>query len=188
MKPNLISNGEVLAGKYLSHSGYQFGDGTYYGTALVHYISAFDTTTQVGSTTTGTAFSFDTVDVSNGISITSDGTRLTRFTFSHGGVYNFIWSGQFENSVNSDKDIYVWFRKNNQDIIGSTGLAAISGSHGATNGHNIIGWNFFITVNAGDFVQLMWVKEDAGTTLAQYPATATYPSTASVVMTINQIA
>jgi hypothetical protein len=34
MKPNLISNGEVLAGKYLSHSGYQFGDGTYQETAM----------------------------------------------------------------------------------------------------------------------------------------------------------
>ena len=34
MKPNLISNGEVLAGKYMSHSGYQFGDGTYQETAM----------------------------------------------------------------------------------------------------------------------------------------------------------
>ena len=34
MKPNLLSNGEVLAGKYLSHSGYQFGDGTYQETAM----------------------------------------------------------------------------------------------------------------------------------------------------------
>lgn len=188
MKPNLISNGEVIAGKYLSRSGIQFGDGTYYGTALVHYLSCYDLTTQTGSTTTPTPYIFGTTDIAKGFSVVSDGTHLTKIKAEHAGVYNFIWSGQFENTVNIFKDIYVWWRINGQDVLGSTGLAAVPGSHSGGNGHAIIGWNFFLTLNAGDEVQLMWMKEDVGVTLPFYGATANYPSTASVVLTVNQIA
>ena len=57
MKPNLLSNGEVLAGKYISHSGYQFGDGTSQETAmglLTRYQPTFQATdlTFTGSGTT----------------------------------------------------------------------------------------------------------------------------------------
>jgi len=188
VKPNLISNGEVLAGKYLSHSGYQFGDGTYYGTALVHYISCFDLSTQIGSTTTPTAFHYSNTDVSNGISVISDGTQLSKIKFTHAGVYNFIWSGQFENNVNTDKDIFVWFRINGEDVLGSTGLSSIPASKGAISGKSITGWNFFLNLNVDDEVQIMWMKEAASVSLAFYTANANYPSTASVVLTVNQIA
>ena len=33
-QPNLISNGEVIAGKYLSRTGYKFGDDSYQETAM----------------------------------------------------------------------------------------------------------------------------------------------------------
>jgi hypothetical protein len=54
MKPNLISNGEVLAGKYLSHSGYQFGDGTYQETAMGLLTRWTPNFTATGLTYTGT--------------------------------------------------------------------------------------------------------------------------------------
>ena len=187
MKPNLISNGEVLAGKYLSHSGYQFGDGTHYGTALVHYLSCYDLSTQTGSTTTPTPFIFGTTDVAKGFSVVTNGTSLTRIEASHAGVYNFQWSGQFENTVNEARDIFVWWRVNGNDVVGSTGLAAVPGSHGGVNGHALIGWNFFLTLNANDYVELYWMKE-TGINLPFYAGTENYPSTASVVLTVNQIA
>jgi hypothetical protein len=188
MKPNLISNGEVIAGKYLSRSGYQFGDGTYYGTALVHYLSCFDVSTQAGSTTVPTPFHYSNIDVANGISVISDGTELSKIKISHAGVYNFIWSGQFENSNAADKDIYVWFRINGQDVLGSTGLSSIPAARGNDLGKSITGWNFFLNLAAGDEVQIMWMKELASVSLAYYAGTANYPSTASVVLTVNQIA
>jgi hypothetical protein len=186
--PNRISNGEAIAGKFITRTTYKFQDETEYSTALVHYISCFDDSTQTSSTTTPTPFHYSTTDVSKGISIVSDGVDLRKIVFDHAGVYNFIWSGQFENSSSSAQDVFVWFRKNGVDIAGSTGLAAVPGSHAGTNGHAIIGWNFFISVNAGDYVQIMWMKSSASITLPFYAATADYPSTASVVLTINQIA
>lgn len=186
--PNRISNGEVIARKYITRTSYKFPDDTEYTTALVHFISCFDITTQIGSTTTPTPYIFGTTDVSKGISVTSNGTHLTRITFDHAGVYNFIWSGQFENNSSGAQDIFVWFRKNEQDILGSTGLAAVPGTHAGFNGHAIIGWNFFISVNANDYVELYWMKSSDAITLPFYTATANYPSTASVVLTVNQIA
>ena len=188
MKPNLISNGEVIAGKYLSRRGIQFGDGTEYGTALVHYISCFDLSTQTGSTTIPTPFHYSNTDVSNGISVISDGTELSKIKVSHAGVYNFIWSGQFENTVNVDRDIYVWFRVNGQDVLGSTGLSAVPANKGAVPGKCITGWNFFLSLAAGDEVQIMWMVEANSVSLAFYAGNANYPSTASVVLTVNQIA
>jgi hypothetical protein len=182
--PNRISNGEVIARKYQTRTTYQFPDSTEYSTALVHYGSFWDTTIQAGSTTTPTPMYFNTHDGYKGVLNGADG----KIFFDHGGVYNFVWSGQFENSVSSDHDIYVWFRINGVNVDGSTGLAAVPASHGVVNGHAIIGWNFFLTVNAGDYVQIMWLKDIEEITMPFYAATASYPSTASVVLTVNQIA
>jgi len=186
--PNRISNGEVIARKYITRTSYKFPDDTEYTTALVHYLSCYDTTTQIGSTTTPTPYIFGTTDVAKGFSVVSDGTNLTKIKADHAGVYNFIWSGQFENTNIQTKDIYVWFRINGQDVAGSTGLAGVPLAHAGGIGHGLIGWNFFLTLAAGDEVQLMWMKESANVTLAYYAGTVNYPSTASVVLTVNQIA
>ncbi len=187
--PLRLSKGEVIAARYISNDGIQFGDESLQTTKASpqRYISCYDLTVQSGSTTTPSAFKFGTTDVSRNVSVVSDGTALTKIKVDFAGVYNFIWSGQFENTVNAFRDIYVWFRINGQNVAGSTGLAAIAGSHAGANGHSLIGWNFFLPLNAGDEVQIMWMKEDAGTTLAFYSATANYPSTASIVLTVNAI-
>jgi hypothetical protein len=54
MKPNLISNGEVIAGKYLSRSGIQFGDETYQETAMGLLTRWTPNFTATGLTFTGT--------------------------------------------------------------------------------------------------------------------------------------
>jgi hypothetical protein len=188
--PNRISTGEVIAGRYISKTGITFGDGTNQDTAASpsRYLSCFDTTTQAGSTTAGVPYRFNTTDASRDISVISDGSYLTKIKNTYAGVYNFIWSGQFENSVNTAKDIYVWFKVNGTDVVGSTGLAAVPGSHGAIHGHAIIGWNFFLNLPANAETQIYWLKETADISLVYYSETANYPSTASVVLTVNQIA
>ena len=60
MKPNLLSNGEVLAGKYISHSGYQFGDGTYQETAMGLLTRYQPTLQATGLTFTGSGTTYPT--------------------------------------------------------------------------------------------------------------------------------
>jgi hypothetical protein len=187
--PDRLSQGEVIAGRYISETGITFGDGSLQNTTASpqRYISCFDLTVQSGSTTTPTPYKFGVTDFSRHINVISDGTALTKIKFDFAGIYNFIWSGQFKNTNIQSKDIYVWFRINGVDVAGSTGLAAVPLAHAGTTGHTIIGWNFFLNLNAGDEVQMMWMKESDDVSLAFFSGTANYPSTASIVLTVNAI-
>jgi hypothetical protein len=96
---------------------------------------------------------------------------------------------QLENTATSLTDVYIWIRKNGVDITGSAGLISIPNSHGGTNGHSINGWNYFINVNSGDYVQLYWSTSATTTSIKFYAAQTSpvIPSTASVILTVNQV-
>jgi hypothetical protein len=131
-----------------------------------------------------------TTDFSNGVTVVSNGSGLTRITFAHAGLYNLQWSGQFMNTSSSDQDISVWLRKDGTDIPGSTGHVTVPSKHGSVNGAIISAWNYFVSVTAGQYIELMWHADSTGVTLQYYPAgtTPTTPTTASVIATVQQVA
>jgi hypothetical protein len=143
----------------------------------------------------GKAMAFETLDLSNGITVVTDGTALSKITFANTGTYNLQFSTQFQNTDNAQHDIYIWLRKNGTtsaaDVIGSTGLVSIPArrSAGAGNeGHVIVGWNFLLDVVAGDFYQIIWATNTvANVTIHYYASTANYPSTASTLVTATEI-
>jgi hypothetical protein len=124
----------------------------------------------------------NTTDYVNDVSIVSD----TRITAVKAGIYNLQWSGQFNNSDSSIHDASVWLRVNGVDIVGSTGFISVVGTHGGIDGHAIIGWNYFLQLNAGQYVEIWWSTTDQKVTLECYgPSTSpTRPATASVVATL----
>ncbi len=71
-----------------------FGD--YARAAYFNHGAWQDTTTQTGSITAGTPFTFNTADVLDGVTLVS-GSRLT---VAEAGDYNIQWSGQFQNVEN----------------------------------------------------------------------------------------
>jgi len=118
-----------------------------------------------------------------------DGGNNTQITFQKAGIYNFQWSAQFENSNVSDQDVSIWLRQNGKDLSGSTGLISIPSKHGGVNGHNIVGWNYLINAAAGDYIELWWSAQSVNVWIPTYPASTSpiYPSTASVVATIDMV-
>jgi hypothetical protein len=145
-----------------------------------------DTTTQTGSTTTPTAFTFNTVDASDGITL-SAGSRLT---VPNTGVYNFQWSGQFSSSDTNATNSWVWIRIDGVDLVGSTGLIGLlARKNPSLPNHSIFGWNYFLNLTANQYVELYWLKETANITVPALPASVSpaYPSTASVIATMNQV-
>jgi hypothetical protein len=118
-----------------------------------------------------------------------DGGNNTQITFEKAGIYNFQWSGQFRSSDTGDHDVAVWLKQNGVDIPGSTGLVSIPGTHGGIDGHIIVGWNYLINSKAGDYIELWWSSDSAKVYISQYPASSSpvYPSTASVVATIDMV-
>ena len=138
---------------------------------------------QTAVVNTATAMTFNVTDYSNDVSVVSN----SRITVVNSGVYNLQWSGQFENVDTQLHDASVWIRVNGTDVVGSNSLISVPNKHGGVNGHTIAAWNYFVQLNAGDYLQLMWSTDDAQVSLQYYAAgvTPTRPTTASVIATLS---
>ena len=153
--------------------------------------------TKVVSQTSGTAGGVGAYVVSisqERTSFTITGTIQSSITVENSGIYNLQWSGQFQNTDNQIQDISVWLRKgstgNGTDIVGSSGLISIPARKSASAGeeaHEIVGWNYFLELQANEFVELWWSSTLNSVTLQYYAAATspTRPSTASVIATLS---
>lgn len=160
--------GDFARTKYFNHAAFQ------------------DTTTQTGSIAAGTPFTFNTVDVADGVTLVS-GSRLT---VPIAGVYNFQWSGQFENVENTIESVTVWLRVDGVDVPGSAGVINLAArKNPSISGRTIIGWNYFLTLTGGQYVQIVWLPSVATINVPAFPASLSpaHPSTASVIVTVNQV-
>ena len=153
------------------------------------YGSFADTTDQSTTANTATVMKLNTTDFANGVSIVTSGGLASRITVEYAGVYNFQWSGQFQNTGAQEHDVSVWVRKNGTDVVGSTGLIGVPSSHGGVNGHIVAGWNFLFQLQANDYIELWWSTPDAAVTIEAYAAgtTPTRPSTSSLVATVTYV-
>ena len=161
--------------------------GAYARSAFANYGAFQDTSSQTGNPAAPTTMLLNTTDLSSGVTLVS-GSRVTAAV---AGVYNFQWSGQFQNLDNAPQDATVWIRINGADVTGSAGLIGMSSrkSVGVPT-HVIAGWNYFVTLTAGQYVELVWVPTIATVTIQAYPLSIgppATPSTASLVVTMNQI-
>lgn len=162
--------------------------GTRGGQYINNLYGAFSSyATQTAVANTATVMTFDTTDFANGISVVS-GSKLT---VAQSGIYNLQWSGQFQNTDTQLHDVSVWIRQDGTgpgvDVVGSTGFISIPNKHGGVDGHTIAGWNYFVTLNAGDFVELWWSTTNTAVTIQTYPAQTApvRPSTASLIATLS---
>ena len=168
VKSTISAYGDYARTKYFNHGAWQ------------------DTTIQTGSITAGTPFTFNTADVTDGVTLVS-GSRLT---VPIAGVYNFQWSGQFQNSDTVLQDATVWLRKNGTDVVGSSGVVSVPNSHGGTDGHTIYAWNYLIELQAGDYIELAWSATSTQVSLQTYASSSspTRPSAASLITTVTYVA
>jgi len=124
---------------------------------------------------------FNIPDYLNGVSVVNN----FQITVSDSGIYNLQWSGQFENSDSQDHDVRVWIKVNGTNLTGSTGFASIPSKHGTINGHAIVGWNYYISLNANDYIELWWETDSTTVVIQSYAAASNYPSTASLIATMQ---
>jgi hypothetical protein len=137
----------------------------------------------IATANTAYAMTLDTTDYSNGITLSNS----SRMNVKNTGIYNFQWSGQFENTDSQDHDVRVWIKINGTNLTGSTGFFAIPSKHGSVDGHGLTGWNYFLSLNANDYVELWWESDSTLVSLQAYAAGTNYPSTASLITTMNYI-
>ncbi len=150
---------------------------------IAHPTGAVVTKIQSPAANTAVPMYMNTTDFSNTVTVVDD----YKITVAKSGLYNLQWSGQFNNTDTSEHDGSVWLRIDGVDVPGSTGFIAVVSSHGGIDGHGIIGWNYYVQLNAGQNVQIWWSTTNTKLTLECYgPSTGPIrPSTASVVATLS---
>jgi len=137
---------------------------------------------QTTTANTATLMTLNTTDFANGVSISS-----SKITVATAGIYNLQFSTQFANTNSNVQDVYIWLKQSGVDIPGSTGFVSIPGSHGGTDGHSIVGWNYFLSMAANDYIEIYWSVPNTAVSIQHLAAsgTPTKPSTQSVVATMT---
>ena len=140
---------------------------------------------QTTTANTATLMTLNTTDFANNVSIAT-----SQITTAVSGMYNLQFSTQFQNTDNAIQDISIWLRQNGVDIPGSTGFVSIPAHKSSSPGdeaHEIVGWNYYIQMQANDYVEIWWSTTNASVTIQHYPAPTgpVRPATQSVVATLS---
>lgn len=154
------------------------------GVAASIFGSFYDTTTQTSASGVVKAMELNTTDISGGVTIANNTlSRPTRITVNTTGIYNIQFSAQLNRDTGGNtKQIDIWLRKNEIDIPWSN-----TGLNVQANAKKLVAaWNFFVSLTAGQYVEIMWVQDDAIDILAS-PAGLNFPETPSVIVTVNKV-
>ena len=178
---------QILLADSSTTTGLKWGTNTA-ATPLGYYGAFQDNTIQTATTiNTPYAMKFGITDLSNGITIVSDGSNLTRITIANTGIYNIQFSAQFDRTNSGTDAVDIWLRKNGVDVPGSGGRIILTG--GAAASETLAAWNYVLDIVAGDYYQLMWSTPDTHVRLL-YEAAQTipfvHPIIPSTILTVTQ--
>lgn len=143
------------------------------------YAMFSDVTDQTGNVSTPTAVKFGTTEIAgSGITMVTDGSALTRLTFATAGTYMVAPNLQFANSDVSDHDATIWLRLDGTDVVRSaTRVTVPKTTDGGSAFFQIV---FYLTVTAGQYVQVIWLPENVAVTLDHVAATAGPPAVPAI--------
>ena len=150
---------------------------------MLPYLAISDYNSHTVTANTANVMTFSSTDYISGFTLVANSQMTATYT----GMYNLQFSTQFQNTDTQLHDVSIWLRVNGVDVVGSTGFVSVPNSHGGTPGHAINGWNFFVQLNAGDYVEIWWSTNNAAVTIQTYGTSTgpTRPSTASNVATLT---
>jgi len=150
------------------------------------YGAFHDITDQTGSVSAATAVKFGTNDINTkGVTVVSSGGNATRITYAEAGTYMVAPSLQINNSDSNDHDITIWFAKNGTNIAASATILTVpKAADGGVAFFQIV---FYVTVTAGQYVEVMWLPENVAVTLDHTAAGAIAPAVPSAIVVTERI-
>lgn len=146
--------------------------------------SFYSTNTQsVAAANIVTLITYDTTSVSNGVSL---GSPASQIVVSKTGLYEFNYSAQLDKSGGGTDFVDIWLKKNGVDVPDSASQFAVNG----TQGEVVPFVNYYIQLNAGDYIEVAFASPDPTMTVAYFPSQALpYPRPAipSIIANIRLI-
>ena len=154
------------------------------------YAAFSDITDQTGSTTVPAAVKFGTTEVTGaGITMVTDGTNLTRLTFAAAGTYAVSPNLQFTNTDTADHTATIWFALNGTNVVRSaTKMSIPKAADGGSAFFQIV---FYVTVTAGQYIQVYWLPSNTAVTLDHTAAVTgppAIPAIPSAIISAERIA
>lgn len=116
----------------------------------------------------------------NATNVRFDIVNPSRIYVDYSGVYNFQFSLQLDKSGGAASSVYIWYRVNGVDAPYSASTVVIDGP----NAEVVSSWNFMLTLNAGDYFELVWSSPDTAVVMGATPASPPVPAVPSVIMTV----
>lgn len=151
------------------------------------YIALSSDQDQTGNVSTGTVMTFSAVDIQDSITLVSG----SRITVPNTGIYNLQFSAQIVNTDNEQHNVKIWFRVNGSDVTNSaTDITIPSRKTSNIYGYGVAAWNIFLSLTAGQYVELVWLPSSTLVTLEHVPLSASpaVPAIPSIIATMNQVA
>ena len=148
--------------------------------------SFYDVTDQTGNIAAATAVKFGTNDINTkGVTVVTNGSTLTRITYAAAGTYMVAPSLQLVNSDSSDHDATIWLAKQGTAIPATS--TRITVPKAADGGSAFFATVFYVTVTAGQYLEVMWLPENAAVTLDYVAAGAIAPAIPSAIVVTERI-
>lgn len=143
------------------------------------YGQFYDTTTQVAAAiNTAYGITFNTTDVSYGVTI---GSPTSRVYVDETAVYNFLFSIQLDKTSGGTANFWVWPRINGVDVPDSNSQVRIQGN----DAEQLVTVGYFFELNAGDYVEIMYAVSDTSVQVQSFAASAFYPAIPSIILTVS---
>lgn len=148
----------------------------------MQYYGVFVKTTDQSPASTNTEylFTFDSTEISNGVTI---GSPTSRIIVPASGLYRMDANLQLTSGSSSAKNIWVWFKKNGTAIPNSARLVTSD----LNNGYIPLAMQEPVSLAANDYIELAFAADSTAVTVDNVAATAFAPAAPAVILSVTQV-
>lgn len=129
---------------------------------------------------TAYAVTFDTTEISNGVTLT--GSPTSRITVPASGLYRVQVNMQIASTSSSSKNLWCWFRKNGVDIPNSARITTSD----INNGFVAMTHDITVSLTANQYIEVMYAGDNTAIFLDATAPTAFAPGSPAVQVAITQ--
>lgn len=124
------------------------------------------------------AIPFDTTDISNGVTLSDDGTQIET---EYSGFFQIVISAQVTATSQKGRAFF-WIKKNGTNVEDTCHITTIS------NGDTFnITFDTSISMDANDYIEVYWARTVSGIKLDVIPESAFAPATTAATISVTQV-
>jgi hypothetical protein len=142
---------------------------------------AFDSTTDqtLAAINTATPVTYSNTLLSNGVTVSSS----SRLNVARAGFYQVDVNVQLRSTNASSKNFYLWLHKNGSAVANTTRIYTIA----ANNEDRIVTMTYKISLQASDYVEVMWAGSDTALVLDALTGLGFAPDAPSAIVSVTQV-